>query len=56
MALIRGAQRLVFPKATEVLQEGDVLALTGSNEAIAAAHRLLLGIEHAIPFGGMPAS
>ena len=56
VALIRGTQRLVFPKATEGLEEGDVLALTGSNEAIAAAHRLLLGIEHAIPSGGMPAT
>jgi CPA2 family monovalent cation:H+ antiporter-2 len=56
VALIRGVQRLVFPKATEVLQEGDVLALTGSHEAIAAADRLLLGIEHAIPSGESVAS
>ena len=56
VALIRGVQRLVFPKATEVLQEGDVLALTGSHEAIAAADRLLLGIEHAIPSGVSPVS
>jgi len=56
VALIRGVQRLVFPKATEVLQEGDVLALTGSHEAIAAADRLLLGIEHAIPSGESLAS
>jgi len=48
VALIRGNQRLVFPKADEVIQEGDVLALTGGHESIAAAHRLLMGIEHAI--------
>lgn len=48
VALIRGNQRMVFPKADEVLHEGDVLALTGSHESIAAAHRLLMGIEHAV--------
>ncbi len=41
VALSRGGQRIVFPKAAEVLHEGDVLALTGSHDAIAAAHRLL---------------
>lgn len=46
VALIRGLERLVFPKASEVLGEGDTLAMTGSHEAIAAAHRLLAGIEH----------
>jgi CPA2 family monovalent cation:H+ antiporter-2 len=46
VALIRGMQRMIFPRATEVLEEGDTLALTGSQEAIAAAHRLLTGIEH----------
>jgi CPA2 family monovalent cation:H+ antiporter-2 len=41
VALSRGGQRIVFPEAEEVLQEGDVLALTGSHDAIAAAHGLL---------------
>jgi CPA2 family monovalent cation:H+ antiporter-2 len=48
VALIRGTKRMVFPKGDEVLQEGDVLALTGGSEAIAAAHRLLLGMEHPV--------
>ncbi|HEX9166133.1 MAG TPA: cation:proton antiporter [Gemmatimonadales bacterium] len=48
VAVIRGNQRMVFPKADEVIQEGDVLALTGSHESIAAAHRLLMGVEHAV--------
>jgi CPA2 family monovalent cation:H+ antiporter-2 len=48
VALIRGTHRLVFPKADEVIQEGDVLALTGSHESIAAAHRMLMGMEHAV--------
>jgi CPA2 family monovalent cation:H+ antiporter-2 len=48
VALVRGTHRIVFPKADEVLQEGDVLALTGSHEAIGTAHRMLLGIEHNI--------
>jgi CPA2 family monovalent cation:H+ antiporter-2 len=51
VALIRGTQRMVFPKANEVIQEGDVLALTGSHESIAAAHRLLMGVEHAVAGG-----
>ncbi len=41
VALSRGAQRIVFPSADEILQPGDVLALTGSHDAITAAHRLL---------------
>ena len=41
VALSRGGQRIVFPEADEVLREGDVLALTGSHDAIAAAHALL---------------
>jgi CPA2 family monovalent cation:H+ antiporter-2 len=48
VALIRGTHRKVFPKADEVIQEGDVLALTGGHESIAAAHRMLMGIEHAV--------
>lgn len=41
VAVSRNGQRIVFPKATEILHEGDVLALTGSHDAILAAHRLL---------------
>ncbi|HEX9894043.1 MAG TPA: cation:proton antiporter [Gemmatimonadales bacterium] len=41
VALSRGGQRIVFPKAHEVLREGDVLALTGSHDAISAAHQVL---------------
>lgn len=41
VAVSRSGQRIVFPKATEILHEGDVLALTGSHDAILAAHRLL---------------
>ncbi len=41
VAVSRNSQRIVFPKATEILHEGDVLALTGSHDAILAAHRLL---------------
>lgn len=41
VALSRDNQRIVFPKAHEVLKAGDVLALTGSHDAIAAAHGLL---------------
>jgi CPA2 family monovalent cation:H+ antiporter-2 len=51
VALIRGMQRMIFPRATEVLEEGDTLAMTGSQEAIAAAHRLLTGIEHPVVGG-----
>ena len=41
VAISRNGQRLVFPKAEEVLQAGDVLALTGSHDAVFAAHKLL---------------
>jgi CPA2 family monovalent cation:H+ antiporter-2 len=51
VALIRGMERMIFPRATEVLEEGDTLAMTGSQEAIAAAHRLLSGIEHPVARG-----
>ncbi len=43
VALSRGAQRIVFPDAKQVLESGDVLALTGSHDALAAANRLLSG-------------
>lgn len=37
----RGAHGLATPSPTEPLQRGDVLALAGSEDAIAAARRLL---------------
>lgn len=51
VALLRGHHRQIFPRADQLLQEGDVLAMTGSNESLAAAHRLLAGVEHAVVTG-----
>lgn len=41
LAIQRGAESLLVPAATDVLQAGDVLALTGTHDAISAAKRLL---------------
>jgi CPA2 family monovalent cation:H+ antiporter-2 len=41
LAITRGEEALLIPKAKEVLQAGDVLALAGSHEAIDAARALL---------------
>jgi len=41
VALCRGADRIVFPKATETLLEGDLVALSGAEHAIDEAKRLL---------------
>jgi len=41
VALYRGEQRIEFPEPHERLAAGDLLALTGSDDAIAAARRLL---------------
>lgn len=41
VALLRGDERIVFPTAREILRPGDVLALSGSREAIQAATALL---------------
>jgi CPA2 family monovalent cation:H+ antiporter-2 len=41
LAIMRGEQGLLGPAATERLQAGDVLALAGTHEAIAAARQLL---------------
>lgn len=41
LAIARGSGGVVAPTAAEVLQRGDVLALTGTREAIAAARELL---------------
>lgn len=43
LAIARGAHGVATPSPTEPLQQGDVLALAGSDEAIAAARRLLDG-------------
>ncbi len=37
LAIVRGGQSVVVPTADEVLQAGDVLALAGAEEAVAAA-------------------
>jgi monovalent cation:H+ antiporter-2, CPA2 family len=41
LAISRNGEAIVVPKATERLQAGDVLALTGSHEAIETAKELL---------------
>lgn len=43
VALCRGPTRIIFPDARQVLESGDVLALTGSHDALATANRLLSG-------------
>lgn len=43
VALLRGDLRIAFPEAGERLQGGDLVALTGSHEAIGAAEALLEG-------------
>jgi monovalent cation:H+ antiporter-2, CPA2 family len=41
VALVHGEREVVVPTANEVLQEGDVLAVTGSSEAVETATVLL---------------
>ena len=41
LGLLRGDRRIPFPDAGERLQAGDLVALTGSHDAIAAAKALL---------------
>jgi K+:H+ antiporter len=41
VALLRGTERVVFPEAAERLSGGDLVALTGSHDAIEAASRIL---------------
>jgi len=43
VALLRGDQRIAFPEAGERLQGGDLIALTGSHDAIDAAEAALVG-------------
>jgi CPA2 family monovalent cation:H+ antiporter-2 len=41
LAILRNGQELLLPRGKDVLNAGDILALAGSVEAIAAAKRLL---------------
>jgi CPA2 family monovalent cation:H+ antiporter-2 len=41
VALCRGEDRIVFPRANEMLREGDLLAFTGAEHAIEEAQQLL---------------
>jgi CPA2 family monovalent cation:H+ antiporter-2 len=41
VALLRGEQRIAFPEAGERLAAGDLVAVTGSHDAIAAAAAVL---------------
>ncbi len=41
VALVRGDDRIAFPPAATRLAAGDLVALTGSHDAVAAARRLL---------------
>jgi CPA2 family monovalent cation:H+ antiporter-2 len=41
LAITRGEEGLLIPRAEEILQTGDVLALAGTHEAIRAARELL---------------
>jgi len=43
VALLRGEERVVFPEADMRLEAGDLVALTGSHDAIASASRILTG-------------
>ncbi len=51
VALLRGEERIAFPEAHERLSAGDLVALTGSHDAIAAAVALLGGAEAAPAIG-----
>jgi CPA2 family monovalent cation:H+ antiporter-2 len=48
LAILRGDQGMAVPDAHAPLQAGDVLALAGTDEAIAAAIRVLDGIEQSV--------
>jgi CPA2 family monovalent cation:H+ antiporter-2 len=41
LAIIRDREKVIIPTATEALQDGDVLALAGTHEAVEAARSLL---------------
>jgi CPA2 family monovalent cation:H+ antiporter-2 len=43
LGIARGTQRFVIPDADELLQEGDVLAIAGTQPSVEAAERVLRG-------------
>jgi CPA2 family monovalent cation:H+ antiporter-2 len=43
LAISRGAEAIVAPGAAERLRSGDVLGVTGTEEAVAAARAILNG-------------
>jgi CPA2 family monovalent cation:H+ antiporter-2 len=43
LAIVRGEQGVIFPLASELLRGGDILALAGTREAVAAATEILRG-------------
>lgn len=49
VALVRGEQRIAFPEAGERLAAGDLVALTGSHAAIAAAGVILGAPDRELP-------
>jgi CPA2 family monovalent cation:H+ antiporter-2 len=48
LAIQRGSNSVSFPAAREVLQAGDVLALAGTEEAVAAARGLLRAARESV--------
>ncbi|QSQ22424.1 cation:proton antiporter [Pyxidicoccus parkwayensis] len=55
LAIQRGEESVSVPTAQEVLRAGDVLALTGTHEAVEAAKGLLTGDTPQPPIHGEPA-
>jgi CPA2 family monovalent cation:H+ antiporter-2 len=49
IAILRGDAGTIVPTADEVLRAGDVLALTGSSDAVEAARAILEAIETPLP-------
>jgi uncharacterized protein with PhoU and TrkA domain len=43
IAIDRGEQDIVFPRADEMLMPGDILVLTGTEESVALAREVLTG-------------
>jgi CPA2 family monovalent cation:H+ antiporter-2 len=56
LAIHRGEQGISFPTAREVLQEGDIVALAGTHEAVEAARGLLAPQPPAAATPDVPAS
>jgi hypothetical protein len=51
IAIERGETDLVYPTAEQTLQSGDLLVLTGTEEAVTAAKDILAGSETAGRYG-----